>query len=122
MTTPLTPRRSRHWKRVTIGVLAVLLLYLVVAWALVTGVLYIVGSVELHDVFPHAWLLTLSGVLSVALAIVLAVDPRDGILSLTLVVGIYAIIGGVSELVFAFRLHGVQDDVSAAGSRLARSA
>jgi hypothetical protein len=34
MTTPLTPRRSRHWKRVTIGVLAVLLLYLVVAYLL----------------------------------------------------------------------------------------
>jgi uncharacterized membrane protein HdeD (DUF308 family) len=104
------------------GLTATAVLYLVVAWALVTGVLYIVGSVELRDYVSHAWLLALSGVLSIVLAIVLAADPRDGILSLTLVVGIYAILAGISEMVFAFRLHGLQDDVSGARSRLARSA
>jgi uncharacterized membrane protein HdeD (DUF308 family) len=104
------------------GLTAYAVLYLVVAWALVTGTLYVVASLELRDVLPHAWLMTLTGVLSVALAVVLAVDPRDGILSLVLVVGIYAIIGGVSELVFAFRLNSMRQDVSTATSRLARSA
>jgi uncharacterized membrane protein HdeD (DUF308 family) len=99
------------------GLTALALLYLVVAWALVTGVVYIVASVEFSDAIPHAWLMTLTGVLS----IVLAADPRDGILSLTLVVGIYAILGGISEMVFAFRLHGLQDSVTGASSRLAHS-
>jgi hypothetical protein len=38
------------------------------------------------------------------------------------VVGIYAILAGISELVFAFRLHGLQDNVRGAQARFARSA
>jgi uncharacterized membrane protein HdeD (DUF308 family) len=101
------------------GLTALAVLYLVVAWAAVTGVIYIVASVELRDYIPHAWLLTLTGVLSLALAVVLAVDPRDGILSLVWVVGLYAIISGGAELVFAFRVRGMQQDVGRAVSRLA---
>jgi uncharacterized membrane protein HdeD (DUF308 family) len=104
------------------GLTALAVLYLVVAWALVTGILYIIGSLGFSDEIPHAWLLTLTGVLSVALAVVLAFDPRDGILSLVWVVGIYAIIGGISGLVFAFRLRGVVGGVRRATSRLAHSA
>ena len=104
------------------GLTALAVLYLVVAWALVTGVLYIVASVELREEIPHAWLLTLTGVLSLVLAVVLAVDPRDGILSLVYVVGIYAILGGIAELVFAFRLRDLGQDVSNTASRLAHSA
>jgi uncharacterized membrane protein HdeD (DUF308 family) len=103
------------------GLTAYAVLYLVVAWALVTGILYVVASLELRDEFPHAWLLTLTGVLSLALAVVLAVDPRDGILSLVLVVGIYAIIGGIAEVVFAFRLREMRQDVRSTASRLAHS-
>jgi uncharacterized membrane protein HdeD (DUF308 family) len=101
------------------GLTATAVLYLVVAWAAVTGVIYIVASVELRDDVPHAWLLTLTGVLSLALAVVLAVDPRDGILSLVYVVGIYAIISGAAELVFSFRVRTMQQDVSRTVSRLA---
>ena len=104
------------------GLTALAVLYLVVAWAIVTGILYVVGSVELHDFVPHAWLMTLAGVLSLALGVVLAVDPRDGILSLVLVVGLYAIIAGIAELAFAFRLRTLRHDESAPASRLAHSA
>ena len=104
------------------GLTAMGVLYLVVAWALVTGILYIVASIEFSDAIPHAWLMTLTGVLSIVLAVVLAVDPRDGILSLVYVVGIYAILGGIAELVFAFRLRDLGQDVSSTASRLARSA
>lgn len=90
------------------GLTAFAVLYLVVAWALVTGVLYVVASVEFHDEIPHSWLLTLTGLFSLVLAAVLAFDPRSGILSLVWVVGIYAIAGGISELVFAFRLRNLR--------------
>jgi uncharacterized membrane protein HdeD (DUF308 family) len=104
------------------GLTALALLYLVVAWAAVTGVIYIVASVEMRDDIPHSWLLTLTGVLSLVLAVVLAVDPRDGILSLVWVIGIYAIISGIAELVFGFRLRSLQQDVRKATTRLVRSA
>jgi uncharacterized membrane protein HdeD (DUF308 family) len=104
------------------GLTALALLYLVVAWAAVTGVIYIVASVELRDTIPHSWLMTLTGVLSLVLAVVLAVDPRDGILSLVWVIGLYAILGGIAELVFAFHVRSLQHDAGRSSSRLAQSA
>ena len=104
------------------GLTAFGVLYLVVGWTLVTGILYMVASLEFRDVFAHAWLLTLTGALSIVLAAVLAIHPRSGILALTLVVGIYAIVGGISELTFAFRVHGLRQDVSNISTRLAHSA
>jgi uncharacterized membrane protein HdeD (DUF308 family) len=104
------------------GLTALAVLYLVVAWAAVTGVVYIVASVELHDDIPHSWLLTLSGLLSLALAALLAVDPRSGILSLVWAVGLFAIISGVFELMFAFHVRHIQRSIGRPLSRLARSA
>lgn len=104
------------------GLTALAVLYLVVAWALVMGILSIVASVEFREFVPHTWLMALSGVLSLVLAAVLAVDPRDGILSLVLVVGTYAILSGIAALVFAFRLRNLQEHIAEISPRLARSA
>jgi uncharacterized membrane protein HdeD (DUF308 family) len=96
------------------GLTALALLYVVVAWAIVTGIMSIGASIEWHDVVAHPWLLAFSGLLSLVLAIVLAVDPRDGILSLVWVVGIYAIVGGIAEIAFGFRVHNGGSSVGAA--------
>jgi uncharacterized membrane protein HdeD (DUF308 family) len=104
------------------GLTALALLYVVVAWALVTSLLTIGAAIEFHDAIPHAWLLALSGVLALALGVVLALDPRSGILSLVLVIGLYAIIAGLSELVFAVRVRRLRRDVDEAAAHLTRSA
>jgi uncharacterized membrane protein HdeD (DUF308 family) len=103
------------------GLTAFGVLYLVVGWALATGVLYVVASLEFRDVISHSWLMTLTGALSIVMAAVLAIHPRSGILALVLVVGIYAIAGGNATLVFAFRLHDAKQDVAKASTRLAHS-
>ena len=99
------------------GLTALALLYVVVAWALVTGILTIGAALEFHAGIPHAWLLALSGVLSVALAVILAVKPGAGILSLVLVVGIWAIAGGITELIFAFHVRSLRHDLGVLASR-----
>jgi uncharacterized membrane protein HdeD (DUF308 family) len=104
------------------GLTALGVLYLVVAWAVVTGILQIVAAIELREIIPHTWLMAVNGVLSLVLAAVLAVDPRDGILSLVLVVGVYAIIAGMAALVFAFRLRNLQERIARIVPRLTRSA
>ena len=103
------------------GLTALALLYVVAAWALVTGLLSIGAAIEWHEALPHAWLLALSGVLALALAVVLAVDPGSGILSLVLVIGLYAIVAGLAELVFAVRLQRLRRGVDEAAARLAHS-
>ena len=103
------------------GLTALALLYVVVAWALATGLLTIGAAIEFHDAIPHAWLLALSGVLALAVGVVLALDPGSGILSLVVVLGLYAIIAGLSELVFAFGVQRLRRGVDEAAARLAHS-
>jgi len=93
------------------GLTALALLYVVAAWAIVTGLGSIGAAVGVHRAIPHAWPLALSGVLSLALGVVLAVAPGAGILSLVWLIGGYALVTGLAELVFAVRLRSPRRDV-----------
>jgi uncharacterized membrane protein HdeD (DUF308 family) len=82
---------------------AIVLVYLVAIWAIVTGVFMV--SAGFAPGRPHgAWLLVLSGALSVLLGIVFIGWPGAGVLAIGLWIGIYAIAFGIVLLVFAFRL------------------
>jgi uncharacterized membrane protein HdeD (DUF308 family) len=88
------------WPHVT----TLALLWVIAAWALVTGVLEIVTAIRLRRELHGEWLLVLSGALSVVFGIVLLVRPGAGALALIWVIGAYAIIFGLMLLVLAFRL------------------
>lgn len=88
------------WPSIT----AVALLWLIAAWAIGTGVLEIGTAVVLRRELTNEWLLVLSGVLSVAFGLFLAVRPREGALELVWVVGLYAIVFGVALVALARRL------------------
>jgi uncharacterized membrane protein HdeD (DUF308 family) len=92
------------------GVTALVLLWLIAAWALVTGVLEIVAAVRLRREMKGEWLLALSGVLSVLFGILLAVWPAAGALSVVFVIGIYAIVFGVALVGLGLRLRRLRRD------------
>jgi uncharacterized membrane protein HdeD (DUF308 family) len=56
------------------------------------------------DLFVHAWLAGISGLISIVFGILLAVWPRAGAISLTWLLGIYAIVYGALMLAYAIRL------------------
>jgi uncharacterized membrane protein HdeD (DUF308 family) len=88
------------------GLTAVALLYLVAAWAVVTGLAQIATAIRLRQEITGEWALILGGIVSVIFGLLLAVLPGVGILSLIWLVGAYAVMFGVLLLVTAFQVRG----------------
>jgi uncharacterized membrane protein HdeD (DUF308 family) len=88
------------------GITALVLLYVVAIWAILSGVAEIIAAVSLRREIAGEWALFLAGVLSVALGTAMAVLPGVGVLSLVWLVGLYALAVGVALIVLAFRVRG----------------
>lgn len=80
------------------------LIYLIAAWALLTGLFGIVAAVQLRRVLHNEWMLVLAGAGSLLLGLVLIPWPEGSAIGLVLVVGIYAICFGLLQLALAMRL------------------
>jgi len=92
------------WPNIT----ALALLYFIGAWALITGIFEIVAAIQLRRVITGEWMLILGGLLSIVFSVVLFVFPAAGAVSVIWMIGIYAVFFGISEMIFAFRLHGLR--------------
>ena len=91
------------------GLTAFALLYLVAAWAIVTGLAEIATAIRLRQEIAGEWALILGGILSVLFGLLLAVLPGVGILSLIWLIGAYAVVFGVLMLITAFMVHGREE-------------
>jgi uncharacterized membrane protein HdeD (DUF308 family) len=93
------------------GITALALVYLIAAWALITGVLEIIAAVRLRKEIKGEWLLALSGVFSVLLGVLLAIAPGPGAIALVWYLGTFAMFFGVLMVALSFRLRGRQEDM-----------
>jgi len=90
------------------GLTALVLLYLIAAWAIVRGIFEIIAAFHLRRELTNEWLLALNGVLSVLFGILLIAAPGAGALTVLWVIGTFAIIVGVVMIMLGFRLKGLQ--------------
>jgi uncharacterized membrane protein HdeD (DUF308 family) len=90
------------------GLTALVLLYVIAAWALVTGVLEIAAAIRLRKAIKGEWLLILSGILSVALGVMLVLWPGPGALALVIWIGAYAFVFGALLLALGLRLRSLR--------------
>jgi uncharacterized membrane protein HdeD (DUF308 family) len=88
------------------GVTALVFLYVIAVWAVLTGVLKVIMAIWLRREIDNEWTMALSGVLWVLLGVVLAVLPGVGLLSLSWLIGVFALGAGLTFLVLAFRVRG----------------
>jgi uncharacterized membrane protein HdeD (DUF308 family) len=98
------------------GVTALIVLYLVAFFALTTGIIELVTALAQHQFIPHAWLLALSGAVSVLFGVAMFAWPYAGVLTLVFLVGIYAIVFGGFACAFAFRLRSASAQVGSVGA------
>lgn len=92
-------------------------LAILIAWALVTGVLEIVAAVRLRKEIEGEWLLGLSGVLSILLGIAIAaflfLFPEATLLSVAWIIGLFLLVAGIALIVQANRLRRISASTAA---------
>ena len=89
------------------GLAAEILILLIAAWAIVTGILEIVLAVRLRKVIAgEAWM-ALAGVASILFGVVIFLFPAAGALSIVWLIGSFAIAFGVFLVMLGWRLRGV---------------
>ena len=108
------------------------LVFLFGAYVLVDGASLLVALVRGDAVARrHAWSVAIMGVLGIVAGVVtfawpgltalsllyLVAFPGEGLLSLVWLVGIWSVVFGVSSLGLAYRLHGIDADLSKPGFR-----
>jgi uncharacterized membrane protein HdeD (DUF308 family) len=92
------------------GITAAALAFLIGAWAIITGILEIVAAVQLRKLIRGEFWLGLSGALSVILGILLFLNPAAGAVSLVWLIGIFALIFGITLIALGFRLRSLQHE------------
>ncbi len=92
------------WPAIT----ALTLLYLIAAWAIVTGAFGILAAVQLRKTMRGEWAMIGSGILSILFGVLLIIWPASGALAVTWLIGVYALLFGVLLCVLAFRLRNGQ--------------
>jgi len=92
---------------------AVVILYLVAAWAIASGVLEIGAGLGVRSSGGFSWLLVLVGVVSIVFGIVAFAWPGATVLTIVWLIGAYALASGVLLCLSSFyvsRWHRTMDD------------
>jgi uncharacterized membrane protein HdeD (DUF308 family) len=115
----VSDRGARRWLPLsegTVGVIAGLvavvwpgltvsgLLYVIAAWALLTGILKILTTIVLRSEVDTGWLLAGSGALSVLFGAILAAVVGADLPSVAPLIGAFGVVVGLALIVFALRM------------------
>lgn len=82
----------------------VILVYLVAAWAIITGLLEFVASLIATWALPGKIFLGVTGVISVILGIIIFLYPVISLEAMIWLVAIYALVVGLTLIIFSFKL------------------
>lgn len=86
---------------------ALALVFVIAAWALVTGAFEIAAAIRLRRDIKGEWLLAVSGVLSVVFGALLVLFPAMGVVAIAWVLGAYAAASGVILTALAVRMRAL---------------
>ena len=90
---------------------ALVLLIVIAAWSIVTGIFEIATAVRIRTLIANEWLMILSGVVSIVFGALLIAQPGAGEIAIVWLLGAYALLFGILTLMLAFRLRGMRDTI-----------
>jgi len=100
------------WPEIT----ALVLIYLAASWAVLTGVLEILAALALREELRGEWLLALIGLASVLIGVVLFAQPGAGMVAVSWLIGVYALIFGLLMIALSWKMRSLLKRDSTPGS------
>jgi len=82
----------------------VALVWLIAAWAILTGALEIAAAIRLRKIITNEWTMIVAGVLAIVLGVFIMSRPGLALTLLVTWIGVYALFWGVVTLMLAFRV------------------
>ncbi len=118
------PHRDRGWliAEGIIGILAgiaillapmlagIIIIYFIAFWALLTGILEIVFSIAEWKYIPGAWMILLTGIISVLLGGLILANVVAGAVLLVIIVAVYLVLFGLLLMLLGFSLKNIDVD------------
>jgi uncharacterized membrane protein HdeD (DUF308 family) len=95
------------------GITALVFLYLIAAWAILIGVLQLVAPLSFPMSFGRGLLSALSGIVSIVFGVIIAARPASGLLAVVWLIGIYAIVIGIMQVMVYFEARSVAHSLAA---------
>lgn len=87
------------------GITALVLLVVIAVWAVLTGIAELATAIWLRRHLRGEWLLAASGVLSIVFGVLLGMNPGQGALAVTWLIGVYTVLFGALLVALGVRLH-----------------
>ena len=94
------------------GITALAFIYLLAAWAILTGVFEVITPLAYPMGGGRALLTVLAGVLSIIFGILVAAQPSSGLLAVVWLIGVYAILFGIMYILMYFESRSLAASVA----------
>jgi uncharacterized membrane protein HdeD (DUF308 family) len=88
------------------GITALALLYVIGAWAIVTGIIEIAAAISMRRVIENEVWLGLAGLASIVFGVIVVLFPGAGAVGIVWLIASYAVVFGLFLLMLGFRLRG----------------
>jgi uncharacterized membrane protein HdeD (DUF308 family) len=81
--------------------------WVLAAWAIVSGIVEIGSAINLRKVIEHEWALGLAGAVSIAFGLLLLLRPAAGTLAVVWLLGGYALLFGALMIALGFKMRSL---------------